>query len=54
MNTPLYDKDREYTDCETCYGDGQIMTAKLYPGGHTEVIETCPTCHGEGYIEIEN
>lgn len=52
--TPLFDKDKEYTECENCCGDGQIMTAHLYPGGHTECIETCPECKGEGQIEIEN
>lgn len=39
--------------CETCNGEGTVMTAKLYPNGHTEVDEDCPDCNGEGEIEIK-
>lgn len=37
-------------ECETCNGEGQVMVAKLYPSGHTEVNETCPDCNGDGII----
>ncbi len=30
------------------------MIARMYPSGHTECIETCETCSGEGQIEIED
>ncbi len=39
--------------CETCNGTGQVMTAKLYPTGHTEVNEDCPDCDGSGFIDTE-
>jgi hypothetical protein len=35
--------------CETCNGEGETMIAKLYPSGHTEVIDTCPDCNGTGF-----
>lgn len=39
--------------CEDCNGDGQVLKAKLYPTGHTEVNETCDKCRGDGFIEKE-
>lgn len=39
--------------CETCNGEGVGMVGKLYPSGHTEVMEDCPDCNGLGYIESE-
>jgi hypothetical protein len=38
-------------ECETCNGEGQVMVAKLYPSGHTEVNETCTDCNGDGIID---
>ena len=46
--------DDEETICETCNGTGQVMVAKLYPSGHTEVKEDCPDCNGTGYIETKS
>lgn len=53
-NTPIFDKDKKYTECEDCGGEGRIMEARLYPSGHTEVFEMCLKCNGEGQIEIED
>lgn len=36
-------------ECEECSGTGQVMIAKLYPNGHTEVNETCSNCNGDGF-----
>lgn len=38
-------------ECEECNGTGEVMIAKLYPNGHTEVNEECPICGGEGIID---
>ena len=50
-NAPINDEE---TICETCNGTGQVMVAKLYPSGHTEVKEDCPDCNGTGYIETKS
>jgi hypothetical protein len=44
---------QENEDCEDCNGTGEVMIAKLYPNGHTEVSETCPSCNGEGFLETK-
>jgi len=36
--------------CDTCDGDGEIMRAILLPSGHSERMDTCPDCDGEGMI----
>ena len=46
---PLY----SWITCPECDGEGRVMTAKLYPTGHTEVIETCPYCNGDGEVIFE-
>jgi len=45
--------DEGYRLCEMCGGEGTTMIAKMYPTGHTEVIDTCPDCDGEGQIELD-
>lgn len=40
--------------CDTCEGAGTVMTAKMYPTGHTEVTEAYQDCDGEGQIEIDS
>lgn len=40
-------------ECEECSGTGTVMTFSLYPNGHTEILEECPECGGEGEIEDE-
>lgn len=45
-NTPIFSKDKEYTECERCDGDGWI---EMY-----EEKMTCPICNGTGKIEIND
>lgn len=37
-----------YVECPECGGSGEILTAKLYPTGHTEVMKECKFCDGFG------
>jgi DnaJ-class molecular chaperone len=48
-NTPLYEKDKEYTECELCDGDGWLWlnSDELHKA-------ECKECLGSGVIEIEN
>jgi DnaJ-class molecular chaperone len=48
-NTPIFDKDKQYTDCELCDGDGWLLT----DADEFHKAE-CKECFGTGQIEIEN
>lgn len=51
------EKKEECKDCEDCEGKGTVMVSKLYPSGHTEVDEECPSCKGHGekvIIKVNN
>lgn len=44
----------KYYACPECRGRGEILTAKLYPSGHTEVWERCEVDECDnGYIHEE-
>ena len=36
--------------CETCKGQGQVLTTQRTMFGHVQVAAVCPECHGEGRI----
>lgn len=39
------------TECETCYGEGEIVDYTAY-GDHRRI--TCPTCDGDGHTTCGN
>jgi len=45
LNTPTYEKDKEYTECEYCCGDGWVNSTGLDSGNESNEIFTCPRCH---------
>ncbi len=47
--SPPNEKEKKYTECEYCDGDGWIIDVVYLD----EQRVTCPKCHGEGQIEIE-
>lgn len=49
--TPLFNKDKKYTECENCDKTGKIY--QYDECGELE-REDCPDCSGTGQIEIEN
>ncbi len=49
--TPLFDKDKKYTDCEDCNGTGAHYY--INKSGQCEK-EDCFECNGSGQLEIEN
>jgi len=36
--------------CSDCSGTGEIMIARMCPGGYTECWDPCEFCEGEGYF----
>lgn len=38
-------------ECPWCGGQGETMTAHMYPTGHTEVWSVCDECDGKGEID---
>lgn len=52
MAVNLETADEGHRLCDTCEGVGTTLMAKMYPTGHTEVIEECPDCNGEGQVEV--
>jgi len=47
-------RDLKYYDCPDCKGKGEVIVGKLYPSGHTECLEPCEFCEGEGVFEEED
>lgn len=37
-------------NCPDCRGRGTVLVAKMYPSGHTEVLEDCEFCEGAGFF----
>jgi len=56
LSQPLEDdntcEDKALSLCPDCDGEGETMVAKLYPNGHTEVMEECALCSGFGDVII--
>jgi len=50
--SPSDDKEKRYTECEYCCGDGWILLEQDENEGK-QVRVDCHICHGEGQIEIE-
>ena len=52
--TLVYDppSDIELIECEDCNGTGMTMEMKCYGDSPIEVDVECPTCNGEGVIEV--
>ncbi len=53
-NTPIFDKDVKYCDCEDCNGTGK----KYYPivndfGDDALELRDCERCDGTGVLEVE-
>jgi len=48
--SPPNEKEKRFTECEHCDGDGWIVDVVYLD----EQRVTCPKCHGEGQIEIED
>lgn len=48
--SPKDEKEKRYTECEYCDGDGYV---DINMDDMWETL-TCPKCHGEGQIEIED
>jgi DnaJ-class molecular chaperone len=52
-NTPIFGKDKEYTECEFCDGDGWVwFEEEGYDDRRHQIA--CLNCKGEGQIEIED
>jgi hypothetical protein len=51
--SPSDDKEKRYTECEYCCGDGWILLEQDENEGK-QVRVDCHICHGEGQIEIED
>jgi DnaJ-class molecular chaperone len=48
-NTPIFDKDVKYCDCEDCNGSGVVIEYIEDVWRH----EPCPRCEGTGQLEIK-
>ncbi len=51
-NTPIFDKDPKYCECEECHGEGKHYTCDEH--GNQIIPEMCLNCNGDGQIEIED
>ena len=49
-NTPLYDRDKRYCQCENCDGTGTVYGHD----GDLPYKESCDKCDGSGVLEIED
>lgn len=59
LNTPDREltpdfKDSKYTGCEDCNATGKIETEDVDEETGKKIIEKCPRCKGEKYLEYGN
>lgn len=52
-NTPVFEKDKEYAECEMCCGDGWVNNPMCNGDDRNSQLD-CPVCDGEGQLEIED
>jgi len=55
MNTQVFDKDKRYSECERCDGDGWLFGDIDDEDDNGDQRKyTCPNCNGTSQIEIED